>query len=128
MLTQNDIFQLSDATVYDFDGDKIGSVGQVFLDARTGDPEWVTVRTGLFGTKETFVPLQRASVDGDRLTVPVDKATVKDAPRIDADSALTFAEEKELYEYYGSPALAPGATRARLRKHVMTEEQPGSRH
>ncbi|WP_067498884.1 DUF2382 domain-containing protein [Actinoplanes sp. TFC3] len=101
MLTQNDIARLSDADVYDTDGDKIGSVGQVYLDAESGDPEWVTVKTGLFGTKETFVPLQRASVSGDRITVPVDKATVKDAPRIDTDGALSHADENELYQYYG---------------------------
>ncbi|AGL15982.1 PRC and DUF2382 domain-containing protein [Actinoplanes sp. N902-109] len=109
MLTQNEIPQLSDATVYDADGDKIGSVGQVFLDAQSGEPEWVTVKTGLFGTKETFVPLQRADVSGDRITVPVDKATVKDAPRIDTDSALTYAEEDELYRYYGLTSDTSGS-------------------
>jgi uncharacterized protein (TIGR02271 family) len=101
VLTQNDISQLSESVVYDTDGDKIGSVGQVFLDAQSGDPEWVTVKTGLFGTKETFVPLQRANVSGGRITVPIDKATVKDAPKIDTDSALSYAEEDELYRYYG---------------------------
>ena len=43
------------------------------LDDRTGDPEWVSVRTGLFGMKETFVPLNQASQAQDGLTVPFDK-------------------------------------------------------
>jgi hypothetical protein len=37
-------------TVVDGDGNKIGSIGQVFLEDETSQPEWVTVkvdRTGL---------------------------------------------------------------------------------
>ena len=101
MITQNDIARLSDADVYDSDGDKIGSVGQIYLDNNTGDPEWVSVRTGLFGTKETFVPLQQARVSDDRITVAFGKEQVKDAPQIDADGQLSPADEDQLYTYYG---------------------------
>jgi len=101
VITQNDLVRLDGADVYGSDGDKIGSVGQIYLDTDTGDPEWVAVRTGLFGNKETFVPLREATVSDDRITVGYDKATVKDAPRIDPDGALSYAEESELYTYYG---------------------------
>ncbi|GAB2583944.1 hypothetical protein Aab01nite_54760 [Paractinoplanes abujensis] len=101
MITQNDLARLNDADVYGPDGDKIGSVGQIYLDTDSGDPEWVAVRTGLFGTKETFIPLQRATLSDDRITVAYDKATVKDAPRIEPDGALSYTEENELYTYYG---------------------------
>ncbi|WP_067495296.1 DUF2382 domain-containing protein [Actinoplanes sp. TFC3] len=101
MITQNDIARLDNADVYETDGDKIGSVGQVFLDAQSGEPEWVTVRTGLFGTKESFIPLQGARVSEDRITVAYRKDQVKDAPRIDADGPLSATEENELYTFYG---------------------------
>jgi uncharacterized protein (TIGR02271 family) len=101
MITQNDLARLDDADVYGPDGEKIGSVGQIYLDTETGDPEWVAVKTGLFGTKQTFVPLSRATLADDRITVAFDKATVKDAPRIDPDGALSYGEENELYTYYG---------------------------
>ncbi|WP_250032399.1 PRC and DUF2382 domain-containing protein [Paractinoplanes maris] len=101
MITQNDLTRLDGADVYGPDGDKIGSVGQIYLDTDTGDPEWVAVRTGLFGTKETFIPLNQATLSDDRITVAHDKATVKGAPRIDPDGALSYAEENELYTYYG---------------------------
>jgi stress response protein YsnF len=101
VITQNDIARLTDADVYDTDGDKIGSVGQVYLDSQSGDPEWVSVKTGLFGTKETFVPLQRASVTDDRVTVDYAKSLVKDAPQIDADGPLSYADEDTLYQHYG---------------------------
>jgi uncharacterized protein (TIGR02271 family) len=101
MITQNDIARLTGTDVYSTDGSKIGSAGQVYLDDQTGNPEWVTVRTGLFGTKETFVPLSQADLSGDRVTVPFDKGQVKNAPQIDPDGDLSPAQEDELYTYYG---------------------------
>ena len=106
MITQNDIARINGADVYDTDGDKIGSVAQVYLDNSSGDPEWVSVRTGLFGTKETFVPLQSATWSDDRVVVAYDKARVKDAPQIDPDGELSPSEEQELYRYYGLSAGA----------------------
>jgi uncharacterized protein (TIGR02271 family) len=85
----------------DADGDKIGKVEEIYLDAETNEPEWALVNTGLFGTKSTFVPLRDATeVDGE-LRVRFDKATVKDAPRIDTDGQLSQREEGELYRHYG---------------------------
>jgi uncharacterized protein (TIGR02271 family) len=110
VITQNDIARLADADVYDTDGDKIGSVGQVYLDSQSGDPEWVSVKTGLFGTKETFVPLERASVSDDRVTVAYAKSQVKDAPRIDADGPLSYADEDTLYRHYGLEATGHAAS------------------
>src|SRR5687767_9513432 len=88
--------------VVDNDGEKIGSIGQVFLDDQSGRPEWITAKTGMFGGGESFVPLRDAEVAGDDVRVPYDKDKVKDAPRIsDADSHLDEDEEAKLYEYYG---------------------------
>jgi uncharacterized protein (TIGR02271 family) len=87
--------------VYDQDGDKIGSASEIYLDDETGQPEWITVRTGLFGTKESFVPLRDADLTDDGLRVHVDKDKVKGAPRIDAEGHLSPEEERELYRYYG---------------------------
>jgi uncharacterized protein (TIGR02271 family) len=87
--------------VYDTEGQKIGSASEVYLDDETGQPEWVTVRTGLFGTKESFVPIRDADLTNDGVRVAVTKDRVKDAPKIDTDGHLSPAEEQELYRYYG---------------------------
>ncbi len=89
------------ADVYDADGDKIGTASEVFLDDQSGNPEWVTVKTGLFGTKETFVPIRDADLTENGVRVPVSKAAVKDAPKIDAEGHLSPQEEQELYRHYG---------------------------
>jgi uncharacterized protein (TIGR02271 family) len=81
-------------------GSKIGSVGQVYLDDRTGQPDWVTVNTGLLGTRENFVPLRGSRIDGDDLVLPFDKDVVKDSPQIADSSHLDADEEQSLYAYY----------------------------
>jgi uncharacterized protein (TIGR02271 family) len=102
VITTQDISSIIGSNAMDADGDKLGKVGQVYLDDQTGRPEWATVSTGLFGTSETFVPLSDATVSDGTLRVPYQKAKVKDAPRVDADQGhLSPAEEDELYRYYG---------------------------
>lgn len=104
------IEDLQRSTVIDQDGDKVGKVGQVYLDDATGQPNWVTVNTGLFGGSETFIPLDEATQDGDDLRVPYTKAFIKDAPNLDADSHVDESQEDELYRYYG---LQGGGDRVR---------------
>ena len=100
MIRTEDLRGVTDGNVHGPDGGKIGSVGQIYLDNESGQPAWVTVKTGLFGTKASFVPLAEASVDGRDLRVPYDKETIKHAPNVDADGELSPAEEDELYRYY----------------------------
>ncbi len=100
-LQKDQILQFRGQDLYDREGDKIGGIEEIYLDADTNEPEWALVNTGMFGTKSTFVPLQGASQDGDTLRVPYDKAQVKDAPKIDSDGELSQQEESELYAHYG---------------------------
>ena len=92
---------------YDADGDKIGEITDIYYDDETGRPEWVAVKTGLFGTKHSFVPIHGSSVyreGGDEsgdLQVAFDKDMVKGAPRIDDDEHLDPDQERELWSYYG---------------------------
>ncbi|MEH3078480.1 MAG: PRC and DUF2382 domain-containing protein [Quadrisphaera sp.] len=102
--TTFDVDALRRATVHASDGSKIGKVGEVYLDDATDRPEWVAVRTGLFGSSETFVPLAGATTGDDELRVPYSKDQVKDAPRTDADGQLTPEEEERLYQHYGLAA------------------------
>src|SRR6476660_6409906 len=101
MIGTDTISRVIGQDVYDEAGEKIGSASEVYLDDETGQPEWVTVRTGLFGTKESFVPIRDADLTNDGVRVPVSKTQVKDAPKIDTDGHLSPQEEQELYRYYG---------------------------
>lgn len=101
MITTDQVQTVRGGNALDSNGEKIGSIGEVYLDDRTGNPAWVTVNTGLFGTSESFIPLQDASVEGKDVKVPYTKERVKDAPRVDAEQHLDVEQEKELYRYYG---------------------------
>jgi sporulation protein YlmC with PRC-barrel domain len=138
MISNENLGGLMGAPVIGADDERIGTVGQVFVDPTTGAPNWVTVHTGWFGRHETFVPLDEASWDREELRVPYDKSLVKDAPRIDTDEALSPEAEGELYGYYGigggpaedsgdrreeTDAAAPTGESMRLRKYQVTEEK-----
>src|SRR5215218_1156960 len=102
MITLHDPESVRGATVRDRDGDKIGTVDELYFDEATDRPEWMTVKTGLFGMKTTFVPVEGAEPQGDdELRVPYEKDRVKDAPSIEPDHELTQREEQELYGFYG---------------------------
>jgi uncharacterized protein (TIGR02271 family) len=111
MLTEQNAREVIGTTAYSTDGDKIGKVGQLFLDDETGRPEFVTVNTGLFGTSETFIPVSDAEFSGDRLTLPFSKDKVKDAPNVDAEGGhLDRSEEERLYQYYSMSYGDSGTT------------------
>lgn len=116
---------LEQGVVVGSDGDDIGKVGQVFLDSQTGEPSWVTVKTGFFGSKESFVPLDNATISGDTVTVPYDKDKIKGAPNFDVDAALSQSDEQDLYAYYGvSSTAGSDATDTAQQGDVGTDRAP----
>ncbi|MEJ3652672.1 PRC and DUF2382 domain-containing protein [Actinomycetes bacterium KLBMP 9759] len=151
MITQDMIPQIVGQQAYDRDGQKIGKIGQVFVDGQDGSPKWASVNTGLFGLTESFVPLERADMHDRDLTLAVSKDEVKDAPKVD-DSAdhISVEEERKLNRHYarwtgGDREMGRGTGRdggmtrseerlsvgtethetgtVRLRKYVVTEQQ-----
>ncbi|RBY89142.1 photosystem reaction center subunit H [Blastococcus sp. TBT05-19] len=125
MITEQQISTVIGSTAVGRDG-KLGTVGEVYLDDETGRPEWATVRTGLFGTKEAFVPLAQADITGDELRLPYDKDKVKNAPHMDSEGHLSPTEESELYRYYGLEG-GTGPTTDTTTAHTTTgTDHPGT--
>src|SRR5215216_3897627 len=120
-LDKNRIAQLRGQDVVGRDEEKIGSLAEIYVDAETDEPEWALVNTGLFGTKSAFVPLRDATEVDGTLHVPFDKATVKEAPKMDPDGNLSQSEESELYRYYGmSDSETSGGTRDEAQRTAGT--------
>jgi uncharacterized protein (TIGR02271 family) len=101
MTTTNEVLTWRGQELRSSDNQKLGTIEEIYLDDETGEPEWALITTGLFGTKQSFVPLREASPSSEGIGVPFDKATVKDAPKIDPDGQLSHDEEAELYRHYG---------------------------
>ena len=107
----------------DSDGDKIGSIDEIYMDTDTGKPEWLAVKTGMFGSKVTFVPIAEASEANDDVKLPYDKQQVKDAPNAEADGELSQEEESALYQHYGMKYSEARSDRALL--SVLATFAPG---
>lgn len=100
--------------VIDTAGDKIGTVQDVRYDEGADRPQWLVVKTGLFGTKKVLVPASDARMDGDRIRVPYTEDRVKDAPQVMDTDSLSRDEQQELSLYYGLEVPEP----------VMGESRP----
>jgi uncharacterized protein (TIGR02271 family) len=160
--TNTDVTTYIGQTVTDAQGNKLGKVAQVYVDDQTGQPAFATIKTGLFGGANSFLPLQGLQPGSSGLVSSWDKEKVHGAPNVedDKDGYLTPDEEQALYRYYGltdDPQVVPDSGqqastgydtsgpntdtamtrseeelrvgkstqevgRARLRKHVVTEQ------
>lgn len=105
-LDDRQLEEMLNRTVIDLDGNKIGKIGQIYLDDQSGQAQWVSISTGLFGNKENFAPLQGATMSGDDVQLGVSKELVKDAPKIEADGHLDGSEIDALREYYADYSAA----------------------
>ncbi|GAA3323091.1 MULTISPECIES: PRC-barrel domain-containing protein [Paeniglutamicibacter] len=111
MLNNEDLKPLLEtkANVFGSEGEKIGTLGQIYLDDGTDLPHFATVKTGLFGSSENFVPLDDAEISNGQLYVRFTKQFVKDAPNVDPMGHLSPEDEDRLYDYYSQAGL--GANR-----------------
>ena len=110
MTTTEDLQNMEGQTAVDVNGAKLGKIGQIYVDDQTGQPLWVTITTGMFGTKQSFAPLYGSRSDGGNLQLAVTKDMVKDAPAGEADGHISDAENEALYTYYDGYLGSAGTT------------------
>jgi uncharacterized protein (TIGR02271 family) len=101
MPTTEEIKTWQGQDTYGPDGEKLGTIADLYLDRDTGEPEWATIKTGLFGTKVSFAPLAEAAHTAEGVRLPYTKDQIKDAPSAEADGELSQEEEAALYRHYG---------------------------
>jgi sporulation protein YlmC with PRC-barrel domain len=102
VITHTEVRDLIGAELLDSSGDKVGTIGQIFVDQGTGELEWAAVNTGLLGMNESLVPLAQADRAGQAVRVPYERARIKDAPKLLAGGDhLDESAQRQLYVYYG---------------------------
>lgn len=106
MTTQANITKLIGNHLVGPDGDEVGTVEEIYNDDRTGMPAWARVKTGRFGAKDRFVPLDGVRTGDHGMSVPFTKQRIKNGPDIDADGHLSKAQIAELRHYYGAGQTA----------------------
>jgi len=86
-------------TAVDVNGDKVGTIEDVFEDEQGSGPEWFSISTGWFGLKRSFAPVRGATADGDQLVLPWTKDEIKQGPNFDPSDS--FETDDDLYGHYG---------------------------
>ncbi|RSZ61913.1 DUF2382 domain-containing protein [Corynebacterium hylobatis] len=100
-MVNRNIQDLTHATAYDKNGDKLGSVKQVYVNDATGQPDFVEVGHGLFGMSSSLVPLRGHQLTGEELRLSFTKDRIQDAPDINDDAHLTDEDQSLIYRHYG---------------------------
>jgi uncharacterized protein (TIGR02271 family) len=112
---------MTGATVKGGDGEKLGKIDAIYFDNDTDKPEWAAVKSGLFGSHVSLVPLAQGTWNNGTLTVPFDKAALQTAPHHDPDASISPTDEDELYRHYGVGGGLPAPTSSRGRTDLVDE-------
>jgi uncharacterized protein (TIGR02271 family) len=112
MNTMTDAYTWQGRELVGSDGEKIGTIKEIYEDTASGKPEWALVTSGLFGTRSHFVPIAAAETAGEDVRVNVTKDRVKDAPSVEGEGQLSETDEQRLFEHYGVPYTTEGSTTA----------------
>lgn len=129
MIEAGKLRELVGKTVLGRSGVRVGKITQVY-ESVDGQGSFATVRSGLFGTHSSFVPLAEAELHSDDVHVPYPKELIDEAPRVADEQELGAEEEDRLFAHYGlpgntaapEPATDDGEmTRSEERLHVGTE-------
>jgi uncharacterized protein (TIGR02271 family) len=89
--------------IYDRHYEKVGKVDDLFVD-ENDVPEYIGVKTGLFGGPSTLIPMDIVRVNDLRQLVEVasDKDTIKNAPSFSDDAEITAGFEERVYAHFGA--------------------------
>lgn len=100
----DDIRQWRGHTVVDDSGSKIGELEALYVDTRTDEYAFATVKIGLLSRQRlVFVPTAGATVGPNYLKVAFAKKLVRDAPPIDTDGELLAQDEPAVFRHYELP-------------------------
>jgi hypothetical protein len=105
-----DYSQLEGAAVTNQDDEKLGKVSGLFVDDELNVPTWIAVKSGLFGTHTSLIPLAESRFVDSQLLVPYSKDDLVAAPHHDPDVPLSVDEERLLFEHYNVGYGTEGTT------------------
>src|SRR5215208_6826119 len=98
--------------IYDRHYEKVGKVDDLFVD-ENDVPEYIGVKTSLFGGPSTLIPMEIVRVNDLRQLVEVasDKDTIEEGPSFGDDAEITAEFEDRVYAHFGATREPPLAGR-----------------
>lgn len=104
MFEADDIREWRGHHVVDDSGAKIGELEALYVDTRTDEYIFATVKIGMLSrSRLVFVPTAGAKVGPGHLKVAFPKKLVRDAPSIDTDGELMAPDEPAIFRHYELP-------------------------
>jgi hypothetical protein len=100
----DDIREWRGHNVVDDSGNKIGDLEALYVDTRTDEYTFATIKIGLLSRQRlVFAPTAGATVGPGYLKVAFAKKLVRDAPSIDTDGELLAQDEPAVFRHYELP-------------------------
>ena len=101
MFEAEDIREWRGHSVVDNSGAKIGELEAFYVDTRTDEYSFATVKTGMLSrSRLVFVPTTGARVGPGYLKVAFPRKQVRDAPSIHTDGELMATDEPAVFRHY----------------------------
>jgi len=97
---------LLDSDVYDRDGERMGTVKDLYVDTEDGDLRFLDVGAGGFlglGEKHFMIPMEAVTDTGSGVTIEQSREKVEGSPIVDTKGVPEDAYQHEVYDYYGYP-------------------------
>jgi sporulation protein YlmC with PRC-barrel domain len=111
--------------VYDSDGEKVGSVDDLFVDDND-DLKYIGVKVEHSETRSILIPMDAARVDEERRVIEVlqPKGKVHEGPTFDDEKEITLGFEEQVRGHYGLRGLqsSVGGDVGQERGHAEREE------
>src|ERR1700744_3431006 len=113
----DDIREWRGHDVVDDSSSKIGSLEALYVDTRTDEYVFATVKVGLLSRQRlVFVPGTGATVGPGYLKVSFAKKLVRGAPSVDTDGELLPTDEPAVFRHYELPYEAGESERLLARR------------
>jgi len=87
-------------TAYDNTSNKIGTIVDLYLDVESEKAQWITIKSGIFGSKVNFAPVDGATENEDGIVLSVSEEQIKNAPTVENDEEISDEEVQALSAYY----------------------------
>lgn len=101
MLNVGRIHEWRGQEVRDRDDEKLGKLDEVYYDARTGEPAFISVKSGLLGRRNNLVALADATVGREYVRVAHAAAEVSDVETDEVDGRLNPDALRAAAQAYG---------------------------
>jgi sporulation protein YlmC with PRC-barrel domain len=98
---------LLDGELYDRDGERIGTVKDLYVETEVGAVRFLDVGTGGFlglGEKHFMIPMEAVTdTSGGKVTIEQSREKVEGSPELETKGVPEDAYQQEVYDYYGYP-------------------------